>query len=85
MTMAICIWLTSQERSSHRRTLGNAPVTVLMAAQRFGTDPESRAGFYVGATRAQVRLYVTASEDAPLIGEMREVRRRLPSLNSYIR
>jgi superfamily I DNA/RNA helicase len=63
----------------------DAPVSVLMAAQEFGTDSESRAGFYVGATRAQVRLYVTASEETQLVSEMREVGRRLPKLNPYIR
>lgn len=63
----------------------DAPVVFLVNAQGFGTDRESRARFYVGATRAQVKLVVTGhGTPSGLLAEMAEVMRRLPLLEPGI-
>jgi len=63
----------------------DAPVVFVVGAQELGTDLESRARFYVGATRAQLLLVVTGhGEPAALLGEMKEVRRRLPALQPQV-
>lgn len=63
----------------------DAPVVFLVNAQGFGTDRESRARFYVGATRAQVKLVVTGhGTPSGLLAEMTEVMRRLPLLEPGI-
>jgi superfamily I DNA/RNA helicase len=60
----------------------DAPIVFIMNAQGFGQDPKSRARFYVGATRAQLLLYITGhgEEDEGLLSEMEEVQRRLPKI-----
>jgi superfamily I DNA/RNA helicase len=36
----------------------DAPVVIILGADLFGNDTESRAAFYVAATRAKIGLYV---------------------------
>lgn len=43
----------------------DAPIVFLAGADRFGDGREGRAGFYVGATRAKLMLYVTGVAQSP--------------------
>jgi hypothetical protein len=59
----------------------DAPIVFMVNAQAFGTDRESRARFYVGATRAQLHLVVSGYGAADgLLLEASDVRRRLEKL-----
>jgi len=63
----------------------DAPVAFVIGAQEFGQALEERARFYVGATRAQLLLVVTGyGPPTGLLGEMREVKRRLPALQAGV-
>lgn len=61
----------------------DAPVVFVVNAQGFKADLESRARFYVGATRAQLLLIVTAhGEPGELMTEIVAMRKRLHRLRS---
>jgi superfamily I DNA and RNA helicase len=56
----------------------DAPVVFLVGADRFGTDTEGRAAFYVAATRAMEFLYITGVQGrASLLTEAGEIREKL--------
>ena len=49
----------------------DAPVVIVVSADRFHTDTKGRAAFYVACTRAQQYLEVTtANRTAPLVDEL---------------
>lgn len=76
-----CVTLsTIQSAKGH-----DAAVVFLVNANGFGTDRESRARFYVGATRAQILLVVTGhGTPEGLFAEALDALRRLPKLQPGI-
>ena len=64
----------------------DAPIVFLLGADLFGVGTDDRAAFYVGATRARLRLFVTGLQIADgLAAEAQNVSDVLsrPSLETY--
>jgi superfamily I DNA and RNA helicase len=64
----------------------DAPVVIILGADLFGEDTESRAAFYVAATRAKIALYVFGVKNdnraAPLLEEIAAASRGLQGASS---
>ena len=62
-------------------SFARAPVVFMVATEQYSTEPEGRASFYVGATRAKLLLYVLGREGTgTLIHEADKFGRVLPGV-----